>query len=213
MIGTTGFDIEGLRAIAEADRASTANVFIAPNFAIGAVLMMRFAVEAAGHMPRAEIIELHPRRQARRSREGAAARTAELMAAASGREPPPIHSVRLPGLVANQEVIFGDTGQTLTIRHDTTGREALHSGSPPGRAPGRRPRAAAPGRPGEPALLRAAARAWILPTNEPTRDSSHGDRDAVRRGRERQRRGVRCVARPPPRRERLRRLRRRRHHR
>ena len=127
VIGTTGFDIEGLRAIAEADRAPTANVFIAPNFAIGAVLMMRFAVEAAGHMPRAEIIELHHDGKLD-APSGTAARTAELMAAASGREPPPIHSVRLPGLVANQEVIFGDTGQTLTIRHDTTGREAFMPG-------------------------------------------------------------------------------------
>jgi 4-hydroxy-tetrahydrodipicolinate reductase len=127
VIGTTGFDIEGLRAIAEADRAPTANVFIAPNFAIGAVLMMRFAVEAAGHMPRAEIIELHHDGKLD-APSGTAARTAELMAAASGREPPPIHSVCLPGLVANQEVIFGDTGQTLTIRHDTTGREAFMPG-------------------------------------------------------------------------------------
>jgi 4-hydroxy-tetrahydrodipicolinate reductase len=127
VMGTTGFDIEGLRAIAEAHRDPAANVFIAPNFAIGAVLMMRFAVEAAGHMQRAEIIELHHDKKLD-APSGTAARTAELIARASGGEPPPIHSVRLPGLVANQEVIFGDTGQTLTIRHDTTGREAFMPG-------------------------------------------------------------------------------------
>lgn len=127
VMGTTGFDIERLRAAAEAQRDPAANVFVAPNFAIGAVLMMRFAVEAAGHMRRAEIIELHHDGKLD-APSGTAARTAELMAAASGGDPPPIHSVRLPGLVANQEVIFGDTGQTLTIRHDTTGREAFMPG-------------------------------------------------------------------------------------
>lgn len=131
VIGTTGFDIDSLaeqaRVIAAENPAGAANVFIAPNFAIGAVLMMRFAAEAAKHMAKAEIIELHHDRKLD-APSGTAARTAKLMAQASGGEEPPIHSVRLPGLVANQEVIFGDVGQTLTIRHDTTGRESFMPG-------------------------------------------------------------------------------------
>ncbi len=104
-----------------------ANVLVAPNFAIGAVLMMRFAAEAARHMAKAEIIELHHDRKLD-APSGTAARTARLMAESSGGEPPPIHSVRLPGIVANQEVILGDQAQTLTIRHDTTGRESFMPG-------------------------------------------------------------------------------------
>jgi 4-hydroxy-tetrahydrodipicolinate reductase len=121
VIGTTGFDIEPLRD------ARGANVFFAPNFAIGAVLMMRFAAEAAKHMAKAEIIELHHDKKLD-APSGTAARTAELMAAASGGAPPPIHSVRLPGMVANQEVILGDVGQTLTIRHDTVDRVSFMPG-------------------------------------------------------------------------------------
>ncbi len=121
VIGTTGFDVEPLRA------ARGANVFIAPNFAIGAVLMMRFAAEAAKHLAKAEIIELHHDRKLDKP-SGTAARTAELMAAASGKPAPPIHSVRLPGMVANQEVILGDVGQTLTIRHDTVDRVSFMPG-------------------------------------------------------------------------------------
>jgi 4-hydroxy-tetrahydrodipicolinate reductase len=119
VIGTTGFDVDQLRGLAGA------NVFIAPNFAIGAVLMMQFAVQAAKHMARAEIIELHHDGKLDRP-SGTAARTAELMAA----ELPevPIHSVRLPGLVAHQEVILGDVGQTLTIRHDSIDRESFMPG-------------------------------------------------------------------------------------
>ena len=100
---------------------------IAPNFAIGAVLMMRFAAEAAQHMAKAEIIELHHDGKLDAPC-GTAARTAELMAAATAGPEPPIHSVRLPGLVAHQEVILGDLGQTLTIRHDTIGRESFMPG-------------------------------------------------------------------------------------
>jgi 4-hydroxy-tetrahydrodipicolinate reductase len=121
VIGTTGFDIEPLR------EAKGANVFIAPNFAIGAVLMMQFAQVAAKHMQAAEIIELHHDRKLD-APSGTAARTAALIAGASGGRVPPIHSVRLPGLVANQEVIFGDVGQTLTIRHDTINRESFMPG-------------------------------------------------------------------------------------
>ncbi len=121
VIGTTGFDVEALGG------ATGANVFIAPNFAIGAVLMMRFAAEAARHMAAAEIIELH-HDQKLDAPSGTAARTAALMAAASGGEPPVIHSVRLPGLVAHQEVILGDVGQTLSIRHDSLNRESFMPG-------------------------------------------------------------------------------------
>jgi len=126
VIGTTGFDLAPL--LEEAGRAaSRANVLIAPNFAIGAVLMMRFAEEAARHMQKAEIIELHHDGKLD-APSGTAARTAQLMAAATGGAPPPIHSVRLPGLVAHQEVILGDVAQTLTIRHDTIGRESFMPG-------------------------------------------------------------------------------------
>jgi 4-hydroxy-tetrahydrodipicolinate reductase len=122
VIGTTGFDPAPLRR-----EQTGANVLIAPNFAIGAVLMMRFAAEAARHMPKAEIVELHHDGKLD-APSGTAARTAELMAAASGAPAPPIHSVRLPGLVAHQEVILGDVGQTLTIRHDTINRESFMPG-------------------------------------------------------------------------------------
>lgn len=131
VIGTTGFDLRTLteqaRAIAATQGDTPANVLVAPNFAIGAVLMMRFAAEAAKHMAKAEIVELHHDGKLD-APSGTAARTAQLMAAAAGGEPPQIHSVRLPGLVANQEVILGDVGQTLTIRHDTTGRESFMPG-------------------------------------------------------------------------------------
>jgi 4-hydroxy-tetrahydrodipicolinate reductase len=119
VIGTTGFDLDGLR---EAARGARANAFVAPNFAIGAVLMMRFAAEAARHMEAAEIIEYHhPAKLDAPS--GTAKRTAELM---DGEVP--IHSVRLPGIVADQEVIFGGEAQTLTIRHATTDRTSFMPG-------------------------------------------------------------------------------------
>jgi 4-hydroxy-tetrahydrodipicolinate reductase len=124
VIGTTGFDPDELTDLKDAN----ANVFIAPNFAIGAVLMMEFAIQAAKHMAKAEIIELHHDRKVD-APSGTAARTARLMAAASHTgDTPPIHSVRLPGLVAHQEVILGDVGQTLTIRHDSTDRESFMPG-------------------------------------------------------------------------------------
>jgi len=127
VIGTTGFDPAPLAdARAEPGRPS-ANVLIAPNFAIGAVLMMRFAAEAAKHMQKAEIVELHHDGKLD-APSGTAALTAQLMAQASGQAPPIIHSVRLPGLVAHQEVILGDLGQTLTIRHDTVSRESFMPG-------------------------------------------------------------------------------------
>jgi 4-hydroxy-tetrahydrodipicolinate reductase len=116
VIGTSGFDLEPLRS------AKGANVFFAPNFAIGAVLMMQFAAEASKHMAKAEIIELHHDGKLD-APSGTAARTAELMEGDV-----PIHSVRLPGLVAHQEVIFGGTGETLTIRHDSIDRWSFMPG-------------------------------------------------------------------------------------
>jgi 4-hydroxy-tetrahydrodipicolinate reductase len=124
VVGTTGFDPAPL---AEAAAASPANVLLAPNFAVGAVLMMRFAAEAIQHMAKAEIVELHHDGKLD-APSGTAKLTAELMAAASGGAHPPIHSIRLPGLVAHQEVILGDLGQTLTIRHDTINRECFMPG-------------------------------------------------------------------------------------
>ena len=126
VVGTTGFDLDALRPELERE-AGRANVLVAPNFAIGAVLMMRFAAEAARHMAKAEIIELHHDRKLD-APSGTAARTAALMAQASGGPRPPIHSVRLPGLVAHQEVILGDLGQTLSIRHDSIDRESFMPG-------------------------------------------------------------------------------------
>jgi len=122
VIGTTGFDLQALKEF------RGANVFAAPNFAIGAVLMMQFAAQAARHMAKAEIIELHHDGKVD-APSGTAKRTARLMAeAAPNRAEVPIHSVRLPGLVAHQEVILGDVGQTLTIRHDSIDRESFMPG-------------------------------------------------------------------------------------
>jgi 4-hydroxy-tetrahydrodipicolinate reductase len=119
VIGTTGFDEGRVAALA---RVHERPVFYAPNFAVGAVLMMRFAAEAARLMPHAEIVELHHDGKLD-APSGTAKATAALLP-----EGTPIHSVRLPGLVAHQEVIFGGRGQTLTIRHDTTSREAFVPG-------------------------------------------------------------------------------------
>jgi 4-hydroxy-tetrahydrodipicolinate reductase len=125
VIGTTGFDLDELRSRVE--EGAEGNVFVAPNFAIGAVLMMRFAAEAARHMPETEIVELHHDRKVD-APSGTAKRTAELVAAAGGNVHQPIHSVRLPGLVAHQEVILGGEGQTLTIRHDSIDRRSFMPG-------------------------------------------------------------------------------------
>ena len=119
VIGTTGFDRERMDALA---RVHELPVFFAPNFALGAVLMMRFAAEAAKTLPHAEIVELH-----HETKLDAPSGTARATADAIGGDVP-IPSVRLPGLVAHQEVIFGGPGQTLTIRHDTTSREAFVPG-------------------------------------------------------------------------------------
>ena len=119
VVGTTGWDTSDVDAEA---RAAGVAVFFAPNFAIGAVLMMRFAVEASAYMDAAEVIELH-----HATKLDAPSGTAKATAAAMQGDVP-VHSVRLPGLVAHQEVILGATGQTLTIRHDTTSRDAFAPG-------------------------------------------------------------------------------------
>jgi len=124
VVGTTGFDFEPLRRAAEAGEA---NCFVAPNFAIGAVLMMQASQLAAKHMPACEIVELHHDRKLD-APSGTAKRTAELILEAGGDVHEPIHSVRLPGLVAHQEVIFGGEGQTLTIRHDSIDRRSFMPG-------------------------------------------------------------------------------------
>jgi 4-hydroxy-tetrahydrodipicolinate reductase len=121
VMGTTGADFSQLEGV------GTANLFAAPNFAIGAVLMMEAAKLAARHMPECEIVELHHDRKLD-APSGTAARTAELIRDAGGNVHEPIHSVRLPGLVAHQEVVFGGVGQTLTIRHDSIARESFMPG-------------------------------------------------------------------------------------
>jgi 4-hydroxy-tetrahydrodipicolinate reductase len=119
VVGTTGFDTAALDKMA---RDAGVPCFHAPNFALGAVLMMRFAEEASRVFPRAEIVELHAD-----TKLDAPSGTARATAARMGGEVP-IHSVRLPGLVAHQEVILGGPGETLTIRHDTSSREAFVPG-------------------------------------------------------------------------------------
>jgi 4-hydroxy-tetrahydrodipicolinate reductase len=119
VVGTSGWDAA---AVDEQAKAAGVPVFYAPNFALGAVLMMRFAREAARVFPVAEIVELH-----HQTKLDAPSGTAIATAAGMGGEVP-IHSVRLPGLVAHQEVLLGGRGETLTIRHDTTSREAFVPG-------------------------------------------------------------------------------------
>ena len=146
VVGTTGLTTEALEELAAVAKDG-ACLFVAPNFAIGAILMMRFASEAARFMPHVEIIELHHDRKAD-APSGTALRTASLIAetrasipVSPGRETEiaegargalvddiSIHSVRLPGLVAHQEVLFGGQGQTLSIRHDTIDRTSFMPG-------------------------------------------------------------------------------------
>jgi 4-hydroxy-tetrahydrodipicolinate reductase len=125
VVGTTGFDLDAAREAAAS--LGEANLFVAPNFAIGAVLMMEVAQRIAPHMPECEVIELHHDRKLD-APSGTAKRTAELIEAAGGNVHQPIHSVRLPGLVAHQEVIFGGVGQTLTVRHDSIDRRSFMPG-------------------------------------------------------------------------------------
>jgi 4-hydroxy-tetrahydrodipicolinate reductase len=126
VVGSTGFDLDELKAtVLRAD--SKANCFVAPNFAIGAVLLMQASKLIAAHMPEAEVVELH-HDQKKDAPSGTAKRTAELIREAGGNVHEPIHSVRLPGLVAHQEVIFGGEGQTLSIRHDSIDRSSFMPG-------------------------------------------------------------------------------------
>ena len=122
VVGTSGWDVDAVRDLDAHPSGQRANVLFCPNFAIGAVLMMRFAAEASKIMSKAEIIELHHDRKLD-APSGTAARTAEMMDGDV-----PIHSVRLPGLVAHQEVILGDVGQTLSIRHDSIDRHSFMPG-------------------------------------------------------------------------------------
>jgi len=119
VVGTSGASFD---EVDERARERGLPVFFAPNFAIGAVLMMRLAAEAAAYLPRAEIVELHNEAK-KDAPSGTARATAELLG-----DYTPIHSVRLPGLVAHQEVLFGGEGQLLTIRHDAYSREAYVPG-------------------------------------------------------------------------------------
>ncbi len=123
VVGTSGFDLDQAKKLAE---AGTSNVFIAPNFAIGAVLMMQASKLIAEHLPEAEIVELH-HDQKKDAPSGTAKRTADLINEAGGNVHE-IHSIRLPGLVAHQEVVFGGEGQTLTVRHDSIDRRGFMPG-------------------------------------------------------------------------------------
>lgn len=146
VVGTTGLADEELADARELADAGEANAIVAPNFAIGAVLMMQFAAEAARHLPHVEILELHHDRKAD-APSGTALRTARLIAEQRTRDVEPvggdddhlgargttehgvpIHSVRLPGLVAHQQVQFGGQGETLTIRHDSLDRSSFMPG-------------------------------------------------------------------------------------
>ena len=121
VMGTTGADFSSLEGV------GSANLFVAPNFAIGAVMMMEVAQQIAKHMPEVEIIELH-HDQKKDAPSGTAKRTADLIRSAGGNVHDPIHSVRLQGFVAHQEVIFGGLGETLSIRHDSISRESFMPG-------------------------------------------------------------------------------------
>jgi 4-hydroxy-tetrahydrodipicolinate reductase len=147
VVGTTGFDADKLAAVEKQFAASKANVVIAPNFGLAAVLMMQFAAQAAPHFESVEIIELHHPRKAD-APSGTARRTAEMIAEArSGMAAMPdatsdllpgargasvsgipVHSIRLQGLVAHQEIVFGGPGESLTIRHDSYDRESFMPG-------------------------------------------------------------------------------------
>lgn len=124
VVGATGFDLDELR---EASETTGTNCFFAPNFALGAVLLMKLATEVAPHMPECEIIEYHHEAKVDRP-SGTALRTRELIEAAGGDVHEPISSIRLPGLVAHQEVIFGGAGQTLSLRHDSLDRTSFMPG-------------------------------------------------------------------------------------
>jgi 4-hydroxy-tetrahydrodipicolinate reductase len=122
VVGTSGFDVARLEQLRELWGSGPPNCLVVPNFSIGAVLMMRFASQAAAHFDAAEIVEMHHASKVD-APSGTSLATSDAMGGGI-----PIHSVRLPGLVAHQEVIFGSDGQTLTIRHDTTDRRSFMPG-------------------------------------------------------------------------------------
>jgi len=129
VVGTTGFELDSLREAAERTWAGGGGprAFVAPNFAIGAVLMMELGRRIAEFMPEVEIVELHHDRKLDKP-SGTASRTADLLRGAGANVHEPIHSIRLPGLVAHQEVVFGGPGQTLSIRHDSIDRSSFMPG-------------------------------------------------------------------------------------
>ncbi|OGC06285.1 4-hydroxy-tetrahydrodipicolinate reductase [candidate division WOR-1 bacterium RIFOXYD2_FULL_36_8] len=128
VVGTTGLTINNLKNMEDFCKKTKRNCIVAPNFAIGAVLMMQFAKEAAKYMKDVEVIEFHHQHKVDKP-SGTAIKTAKMIQDVIGKEREiPIHAVRLPGLVAHQEVIFGGLGQTLTIRHDTINRESFMPG-------------------------------------------------------------------------------------
>jgi 4-hydroxy-tetrahydrodipicolinate reductase len=122
IVGTSGLGKEELDDLEELAREKGVALFVAPNFAVGAVLMIRLAAEAARYLPRAEIVELH-----HETKVDAPSGTAKATAEAMGGDVP-IHSVRLPGIVAHQEVLLSEPGELLTIRHDAFSREAYVPG-------------------------------------------------------------------------------------
>jgi 4-hydroxy-tetrahydrodipicolinate reductase len=127
VIAATGRSDADIAALREVCASTHVPGMLIPNFSIGAVLMMRFAAEAAKYMHDVEIIELHHEAK-RDAPSGTAKLTAQRIREAGGRADTPMHSVRLPGLVAHQEVIFGGVGETLTIRHDSLARESFAAG-------------------------------------------------------------------------------------
>ncbi len=127
VVGVTGWSAGERQNLEQKARERGIGAMLIPNFAIGAVLMMRFAEEAARHFPTVEIVELH-HDQKRDKPSGTATLTAERIARGGGPAEVPIHSVRLRGLVAHQEVLFGNVGELLTIRHDSLSRESFAAG-------------------------------------------------------------------------------------
>ena len=127
VIGATGWTDEDLVSISDRCDEAEIGAMLVPNFAIGAVLMMRFAAEAARAMPHVEIVEMHHDGKKDKP-SGTAALTAKRIHEAGGPANVPIHSVRLPGLVAHQVTMFGGVGETLTIRHDSMSRESFAAG-------------------------------------------------------------------------------------
>ncbi len=126
VIGATGWTDTELAALSDRCDATGVPAMFVPNFSFGAVLMMRFAAQAARVFPHAEIVELH--HDAKRDAPSGTAKLTARRIHDAGAPLPPIHSVRLPGLVAHQETIFGGVGETLTLRHDSLARESFAPG-------------------------------------------------------------------------------------